>query len=562
MTDYDIILIHPPAIFDFRKKPLFPGPLGSTVERIQFVKVPIGMISIANYLDSFGYKVIIDNLADRMTADAEFDVKKHLKNLSAKIFGIDLHWHHHAQGAIEVARLCKELHPDSLIILGGLTATYFHQEIIAKYNFVDAVIRGEAEKPLLHFIKDLKRNNRIGNTPNLTYRLQSGEIKVTPLMETSCDLDEFNFTRFDLLEPKTSIFTEDKEPHGSLVVCRGCIYNCTTCGASSYSYKKYMGMLRPSFRSPVKIADDIRQLRQQGIKFIGLYQDPRMGGESYWRELMAILHREIPEDVQLSIDLLAPAGESFIKEVAAIGRKVLLYICPDSGSCSVRKRQGRNYTTEELLDTVKLCHKYHIPVTVFFSVGLAGEDSTTIKKTWELWDELCMLDHVAIQKKSFKYIEHYVPTPIVGPIIIDPGSLAFDQPEKHGYKLLFRDLEEYINALSKPSWHQWLNHETDLLDKKGLIELIFESLHYSINESEKYRIYYHDSLAIADRIQTKLERIAADEVDNIMDIADETERNARLSSLITAIESLMQSSEECFDEYGYYKNIRQKLAFG
>jgi len=76
--NYDVVLIHPPTIYDFRKQPLFPGPLGPSVEKIQFIKVPIGMVCIANYLDRHGLRVIIDNIADRMVAVREFDAEKHL----------------------------------------------------------------------------------------------------------------------------------------------------------------------------------------------------------------------------------------------------------------------------------------------------------------------------------------------------------------------------------------------------------------------------------------------------------------------------------------------------
>jgi len=142
---YDAVLIHPPAVYDFRKLPLFPSAMGFTVEQVQFTKVPIGLISIADYLDRHGYKVVIDNLGERMVSDKDFDVEEHISNLTSEVFGIDLHWQHHAQGAIEIARICKKLHPESYIVIGGLTATCFHEEIISKYEFVDAVIRGVGE---------------------------------------------------------------------------------------------------------------------------------------------------------------------------------------------------------------------------------------------------------------------------------------------------------------------------------------------------------------------------------------------------------------------------------
>jgi radical SAM superfamily enzyme YgiQ (UPF0313 family) len=289
--DYDVMLLHPPVIYDFRRRALFPGPLGATASQVQLTKVSIGMLSIADYLDRHGYKVIIDNIADRMVGDNEFNVEEHIKNTSAKVYAIGLHWHHHAQGAIETAKLCKKIHPESAIVLGGLTATYYHEEIIRKYSFIDAVIRGEAEKPFLEFLKAYEKWGRITDTPNLTFRKNTGELIITQLMKPSDNLDEFEFTRLDLIEPKTSIFPLDTESRGSLVLCRGCNYNCTICGGSAYSYKTYLGMENPAFRSPNKIVEDIRKLNNQGINVIGLYQDPRMGGEKYWKKLSSALRK-------------------------------------------------------------------------------------------------------------------------------------------------------------------------------------------------------------------------------------------------------------------------------
>jgi radical SAM superfamily enzyme YgiQ (UPF0313 family) len=167
MPDLDIILIHPPAIYDFRRKIIFPGALAPTVEQAQFTRIPIGMLSIAEYLDRNEFKVLVDNLGDRMVQSHTFDVVRHLKNLKAKVFGIGLHFQNHSQGAMEIARLCKELHPEALIVMGGLTATRFHHEIIQKYSFVDAVIRGEAEKPLLEFMKAVRKNGVTNSEFNL-----------------------------------------------------------------------------------------------------------------------------------------------------------------------------------------------------------------------------------------------------------------------------------------------------------------------------------------------------------------------------------------------------------
>lgn len=539
MKSYDVILFHPPAIYDFRFTPMFPGAFGRTAEGLQFTKVPIGMLSIADYLDRHGYKVILDNLGDRMTTSPDFDPEAHIKECSSQIYAIGMHFQQHSQGAIEIAKLCKKHHPNSLVIVGGLTATCFHKEIIKKYEFIDGVIRAEAEKPLLELVQNYEKNGKLNGTPNLTYRSGEGEIVITSMIDASRDLDDFEYTRFDLIEPKTSIFSKGSVPRYSLEVCRGCTYNCTICGGSAYAYKKYLGMKKPAFRSPEKIVHDIKELNEQGIYFIGLFQDARMAGKKYWQELFDLLIKERPIIERLSLDILAPVDEEFVKQASKISRNLIFHFCPDTGSDEVRKILGRNYTNENLLKTIKVCHEYHVPVTNFFSVGLAGETERHMKETWELWKKLDEMDHEALTKGLFGNDDSSVPIggQILGPIVIDPGSKAFDNPEKYGYKLLYKNLEEYISWLSKPSWHQWLNYETLVTDKDAIIEMIHSSIEFTIDQREKYR-FYSSEQSYFERCKIEADRAVVKKVDKIMDVKDPDERMRQIITVRRTLDEM------------------------
>jgi B12-binding domain/radical SAM domain protein len=530
--NYDVLFLHPPAIYDFRKKVIFPGLMSSSVEAAQFTKVPIGLLSLAEYLDRHGYKVLVDNLGDRMVTDSELDVEAHIRNLSARIFAVGLHFQWHLPGALEIARICKKYHPGSLVIMGGLTATCFHKEILEKYEFVDAVIRGEAEKPLLKLLRAFEKHGHLTATPNLTYRTPAGEIITTPLMPASTSLEEFEFTRLDLLEPRNSIFVEGTVPRWSLEVCRGCVYSCAICGGSAYTYKTYFGMNRPAFRSPEKIIRDIHRLNEQGVYNIGLYQDPRMGGRDYTRELLTRLATEKLDIERLSLDLLVPADEGLIRQIADIKHPVTIHICPDTGCDSVRKKLGRHYSTDQLIKTVKLCHKYRIPVTSFFSIGLAGDTRQSVQETWELWDQLFSLEHLLMTKGGDSMSGSGVPLggPITGPIMLDPGSLGYDFPNQYGYKLRFRNLEEFVQGLSLPSWHQWLNYETDTLNREALIGLLLESTAFGI-ELRSVCGFSPGSQADIERLRLKLDIEAVNGVNLVMTLKEPEKRELALESL-------------------------------
>ena len=83
---YDAVLIHPPSFYDFRKQPIFPGPIAYTVggSTTQFIMPPVGMLSIAEYLERGGYHARVDYLGERMLADSNLDVEEYIGQLSAR----------------------------------------------------------------------------------------------------------------------------------------------------------------------------------------------------------------------------------------------------------------------------------------------------------------------------------------------------------------------------------------------------------------------------------------------------------------------------------------------
>jgi radical SAM superfamily enzyme YgiQ (UPF0313 family) len=231
----------------------------------------------------------------------------------------------------------------------------------------------------------------------------------------------------------------------------------------------------------------------------------------------------------------------------------VFYMCPDSGTEKVRNCHGRPYSNEELLKTVKLCARYHIPVTCFFSIGLAGETGETIGDTFGLCNDLFRLEKSAMDKGQYGGA---VPLggPITSYVFLDPGSLAFDFPEKYGYKPAFLSLEEYIEARNKPSWHQWLNYETELLNRNELAGLIIKSMGHSTDQRELYGAFTEQEAA-GKRLFLKIIRFAIDEVENIERTFPAADRERRLTSLADVIKRMVSGESPGSDTYGYHNML-------
>ena len=267
----DLVLLHPPAIYDFRTRETFLGPVADAVpSTTMFEMYPVGMTSIAAFLERNHYNVEIVNLAYRMLRDPGFDVDAHIRRLSAPVFGIDLHWLPHVQGALGVAELVKQIHPGSRILLGGLSASYYDRELM-RYPFVDFVLRGDStEEPARQLLQALRESRPLENVANLTWRRPGGEVVTNPLTFVPADLDYTDVPAYGYLLRSMFKYRSLRNlvpciewlqyPITLLLSARGCTEDCAVCGGSRSAYRRICRRERPAFRSPERLAQDVKTL--------------------------------------------------------------------------------------------------------------------------------------------------------------------------------------------------------------------------------------------------------------------------------------------------------------
>ena len=242
MTNTDLILLHPPSVFKFRELPLFYGPVSDVVPSSSIFEIyPIGFLTMSDYLDRHGLSVRIINIALKMLQDKSFDPERFVARLRPPLaFGIDLHWLPHVDGSLSLAELVKKHHPDTPVILGGLSATYYHEEIMRDYPFVDFIVCGEStEEPLRLLMEAIKKGGGFDAVPNLVWRDGSGRTIVNERSFKPENLDyvDFNYAHFlkmavKYLDPSGYIPFKYwlSYPVTAVFSVRGCVHNCGTCG--------------------------------------------------------------------------------------------------------------------------------------------------------------------------------------------------------------------------------------------------------------------------------------------------------------------------------------------
>lgn len=538
----DLILIHPPMVYDFRKRTSFLGPIADAVPSTgEFEMYPIGMTSIASFLEENHYNVQIINLAYRMLKSARFDPERYLKSQHATVFGIDLHWLPHAQGSLAVAEQIKTLHPEAKVLFGGLSSSYFFDELI-RYPYVDFVVRGDStEEPVRQLLSALREGRPLDGVENLSFKDADGSVRHNPLSFVPDDLNYvdvpdyryamrsvFKYGNLDNLIPYLQWL---RYPTTMLLNSRGCTQNCAICGGSLDAYRQLCSRARPAFRSVDKLIDDVRAIKSFSRAPIFMVHDPRIGGVRRGEEFLGKLKKERISN-ELVIELFFPASDAFFAQVQAAAPAWSMEITLESPLEQLRKRNGKfGYSNAKVEETIRsaLAHGCR-KLDLFFMVGIPHQSYQ---------DALLTVDYYRELLKEFDgdpRIRAYV-SPL-GPFL-DPGSRAYERAE-YGYKVVNRNLEDYRRAMLEPSWKDALSFETDQMSREQ-ISLASYAVGEGLNELKyQYRIIDRNTyLGVKKRLSTA--HMVLSELDHGRELPEEA-LEALLLRLHKAIQEANQGS--------------------
>jgi radical SAM superfamily enzyme YgiQ (UPF0313 family) len=286
----DCLIIHTPKFNNYYK------PVG------QFMWVnymPLGLLGIADYLNRNKIKCrVLHQGVEKMNRES-WKVEDILNSSPPPVIALSLHWHYQAYDTIETCRKIRKLYPGSYIVLGGSTASFFHDEIVRDFDCVDGVIRGDAEVPLLEIVKKVKAGERnLSSVPNLTWKDSKDKVVSNETIYCADEkmLSEFRFANMELLEnyrtyidyvslPFILVKGISKELNFKmftarsklfpLCVGRGCAFDCTWCGGSFTPQKERISHRgKVAWRPYDAVIADIKQALGYGYQAMYTVFDP------------------------------------------------------------------------------------------------------------------------------------------------------------------------------------------------------------------------------------------------------------------------------------------------
>jgi len=360
------LLINPPRIIN----------KGNIWKKIDRALPPLGLACIASYLESKKHRVgILDLQAEDMD---QSQLRDYLKESNPDFIGITSTTVE-IDSALNIARLCKEVLPDTRVIFGGAHASILPDEVLLGPG-IDFVIRGEGEYALCELIAG---KNKLSEIAGLSYR-DNGNIIHNPPRAVIEDLDEMPWPAYHLLpvnKYRPSLGNYKRLPAISMVATRGCPGRCTFC---------YTGIsgAKTRTRSAASLVEEIKLLQSEyGIKEISFYDDTFTAFKDNVKEFCL---RLIKEKIRISWSCMSRID--FVdKEMLQLMKKSGCHQIGyglESASPEILKNIRKPMPIDSVKKIVKLTKEAGIDVRAMFMLGSPGETEDSLKNTIKFAIEL------------------------------------------------------------------------------------------------------------------------------------------------------------------------------
>jgi B12-binding domain/radical SAM domain protein len=312
----------------------------------------------------------------------------------------------------------------------------------------------------------------LSRIPNLTWQDADGAVRVNPQTYLPPSLDHLDMDYRQMVRSvvRSADFLNHVPfdhwmdyPVMAALTVRGCRHNCAYCGGSAYASRLISERGAPAYRSPERLAEDLFRMHEisRGPAFI--LGDIRQAGMDHARRFLRAV-KGYPG--QAMLEVFEPVSREFAQELADALPNFVIEFSPESHDPAVRRAIHKNYANEGIERTIEACLDVGCRrFDLFFMTGLPQQTKQSV------------LDGVDYCESLLERFDDGRLIPFVGPLapFVDPGSLFYEKPDKYGYQIRYRTLEEHRQALLAPTWKHILNYETRWMSRDDIAAATYEA---------------------------------------------------------------------------------------
>ena len=186
-------------------------------------------------------------------------------------------------------------------------------------------------------------------------------------------------------------------------------------------------------RSPGAVADDIEELHDRGVQQVSLALDPAEMGEVFWRPLFSELSgRKVR--IGLYNETFQLPSEDFCVAFAECAdlRHSQFAISALTGDEDIRRLNGKTYSNHELFTLLRRLKRLRMPVGVYYSSNLPGQDEASLRKT------------TFVSERIGRLYPRGLLTMYRHPHTLDPCSPMSRDPERYDLDIGLLSFSDYV----------------------------------------------------------------------------------------------------------------------
>ncbi len=431
--------------------------------------IPLGVVSIAQYLRQNGHRCEVINLCNCKSWNEVYESISLI--LDVDYVGIPC-FTRQRFSVLKLAELIKNVNPKVKLWLGGPHATFLDICILEKFEYIDYIIRGEGEETAVCLINN---NSILQQVDGITFRNEHGKIIRNKDRKKIVQLEKFpvplqsveeleNLNQSDSLLFHFPSFRGKKLKIAPLISSRGCNGNCSFCCNRAYWGKQRYVHLE-------FLKSQLDYYYTKGIIFFDVYDDNFTENKELIYEFTKyILDNKIDVHWWCS-SRVDSVDVELLRKMKQAGCFMISYGV-ESGSQLILNNINKGVKIENIVKAGELAKQVGLDFRVTISIGHVGESIKTIQET------IALLNCIKPKQVALFILKVYPGTPVYEQMInkkILSDEYWFDEKvpivpfftvensenDLIGYKKL---IEENINAIVLERYE----------DELGSVELTLE----------------------------------------------------------------------------------------
>jgi anaerobic magnesium-protoporphyrin IX monomethyl ester cyclase len=336
----------------------------------------LNLAMLASPVIDAGYKAkILDlNLEDDPDTFLAETIKREQPSFAGITFTTPL-----SKEAVRIAKIIKDIKPDTILVCGGAHSTTFFEEMLETSEF-DVVAVGESD----YLMKSLLEEKDWSHLKGIAFK-KNGEIIKRPKADYIEDLDTLPFPSWKLYNLERydkPTLSSRFNPPGYLETSRGCPWGCVFCN------KNIQGRKFRS-KSPSRVVDEIEYMLDAGFKEINIIDDTFSTDIQRAKEICGeIIRRGLKFPWHPINGIRVDRVDKELFRLMKMSGCYKMSFGIESGNQKILDMIKKGIKLKQVRDAVKWAQELDFETFGYFMIGLPGETEETIKDTIKLAKEL------------------------------------------------------------------------------------------------------------------------------------------------------------------------------